>query len=134
VTWMEFDEVGLARNAGKNLWHQQSMGKVYSSFLNSDKKLCTYIYICVCVYIYIYVYLLICEVLAVRCNATCFSRPVLTSLSNTLPSSTRTEYEDIRLLQNVGTSLPIYVMSIQEDHFVNADRSGNLKYHSTLLK
>jgi hypothetical protein len=61
------------------------------------------------------------------------SVPVLTFLSNILPSSTRTKYEDIKFLRNVGTSLPICVMSIQEDRFFNADRSSNLKCHSTLL-
>jgi hypothetical protein len=71
--------------------------------------------------------------LAVRCNAVCVSRPVLTCLSNLLPSSTRTEYEEVRLLPNVRTTLPIYVMSIQKDRFFTADRSGNLKCHSTLL-
>ena len=71
--------------------------------------------------------------LAVHCNAICVSTPVLTFLINILPSSTRTEYEDIRSLGNVGRALPIYVMPIQEDRFVNAARSGNLKCHSTLL-
>jgi hypothetical protein len=61
------------------------------------------------------------------------SRPVLTFLSTILPSSTHTEYEDIMLLRNVGTALPICVMSIPEDRFVNPDRSGSLKCHSTLL-
>ena len=132
MTWMEFDHVGLARNAGKNLWQQQSRGRyVLCLWILTSNYVCMYVcmYTCIRICQVLYIFL----ALAVRCNAIRVSRPVLTFLSNILPSSTRTKYEDIRLLRNVGTAVPIYVMSTQEDRFVNADRIGRLKCHSILL-